>query len=227
MRLFIFSSYPFLFLTTLIALTALIKLLFIPKLKEGKFACPNSTQAMVWFANRWVTDLLLVPFSRVIFLNDCLRFICLRILGAKIHFTTGISSSSLSDFDLISVGKETTIGAWVKAYPHVQPKQGTLMLAPITVGDHCFIGAATGVMGGTYVEDNVFVAVECLLGLYSHLGQGTKVGWHTVIGHRTRIEENVTLGNFCRIGSRVTIKSGLTISDHTIIPDNQVVEASL
>lgn len=147
--------------------------------------------------------------------------------GADISYSTAISSPTVTDFDLVKIGQNTTIGAWTKIYPHLQPGKGKLILAPVTVGSNSFIGADCGLMCGTTIGDHVFVAYNTTLGIYCSIGNNTTVGWFCTIGRRCHIGDNVTIGNHCHIGSNVFIRPGVTLPDHSRIPDNQLIEASL
>jgi|GEM_PF-4876970 len=219
-------TYPtafFLFLLTLILTIGGVKTLLIPELKEGTHLYPDSKPVYIWFCNKGFSEILLIPFSKIIFSNDVLKYLSLRLLGAKIPYSNGISTPYITDFDLLNVGERTTIGAFTKVYPHIQVGKDKLVLGSIQVGEDSLIAGNCSVMYGTKIENRVFVGYNTKILLNTHIDNDTRIDWNCSLGKNCYIGKNVKIGSHCILGSRVTVKDNLQIPELTYIPDNAVI----
>lgn len=224
--LFIYPLALFLFIVTLMLLTGLVKLLFIPKTAEGEYNFPGDRQAKLWFINLSITQYLLVPFGRLIFLNGSLRYICLNLYGMKLPFTTLVSTSiSLRDFDMIKIGSHTIIGGWAYIFGHYQPSRDRLITAKTEIGDYCFIGADSIVNCGTKIGNNVFAGARCIIGRFVAVGDNSKFDYNIFIGDNSLIENDTRIGKNCRIGNRVRITKGIKLPDFSNVPDDTIIDA--
>lgn len=209
----------YLFLVCLIVLAGAIKTLCLPRLKPGTYKFDKDRHVFVWFLSRSLTEYVLTPFNRIIFTNDILRYLCLRLFGVKLAYSSGISSSFLSDFDLLSFGENCMIGGWAVLYGHVEPEPGTLILAPITIGDHTLVGARCIVGCGTRIGDHTVVGFDCTFGVNAKVGNHCQVGFATHMGHHALIEDRARIGKGCHLGNGVKVREGITVPDFALIPD--------
>ncbi len=222
--LFIFPATFFLYVITLILIAGSFKCLFVPALKPGTYKFSTDKHVVTWIINRTITEYVLLPFNRIIFLNDFLRYTCLRLFGVKLDYTTSISTPYISDFGLLSFGKNTIIGGWVVMYCHVEPDSDTLILAPSKVGDYSTIGARTDVGCGAVIGDKTIIGFGCMVGMYCTIGNRCNIGMKVSLGHRTVIEDNAEIGKYSSLGNGVKVKQGIKLPDFSQVPDFAVIE---
>lgn len=224
--LFIYPLALFVFIAALMLTTGLVKFLLIPKPKEGEYDFPKDKQSLYWLLNIMITQYLFVPFSRLIFLNNSLRFICLNLYGVKLSFSTMVSTSvTLKDFDLIKIGSHTVIGGWAYVYGHYQPSKDRLILAVTEIGNNSFIGAESVVNCGAKIHNNVFTGARCIIGYSATIEDNCKIDYNAMIGDHTVIEKNTRIGKNCRIGNNVRVKQGIILHDFSAVPDSTVIDS--
>ncbi|MFA6012662.1 MAG: DapH/DapD/GlmU-related protein [Desulfobacteraceae bacterium] len=219
---YVVFAYPagfYLFIFTLILVAGTIKTLCVPKLKPGTYKFSKDKHVYTWFLNRTITEYVMVPFNRIIFTNDYMRYLCLRLFGVKLHYTSVISSSYISDFGLLSFGKNTLVGGWAVIYGHVESEPGTLILAPTVIGDNNLIGGRTNIGCGTTIGDNTIVGYGVIMGVYCKIGNHCNIGVMTTMGHKALIEDDVKIGKYCSIGTGVKIRKGVKLPDFSMVPD--------
>lgn len=209
----------YLFIFSLVLLVGGIKTLCLPRLKPGTYKFGRDSHIFVWFVSRSLTEFVLTPFNRIIFTNDVLRFLCLKLFGARIAYSSGISSSFLSDFDLLTFGKNCMVGGWAVIYGHVEPEPGTLILGSVSIGDHTMIGARSNIGCGTQVGHHTVIGFGCVLSVNIRIGDHCHVGFSSNIGHHVLIEDQVKIGKGCHIGNGAKVRQGITVHDFSMIPD--------
>lgn len=225
-QLLFYPAMFFLFLFNTILLSGCVRSLFIPELKEGVYDLAKEPKVLVtWYANRFLVEMIMLPFQRIIFANAVLRYVCLKFLGAKIHFSTTISSNRVNDFHLISVGKATTIGAWAVLYSHIQPNERQLIVSRTSVGDNCFIGGEALLGVGSKTGNNVLLGYRGVIGMLSKVDDNCNIGWAANIGTKCTIGKNVTIGKYASLGSKVVVADGIKIPDFALVPDRVVVDS--
>jgi non-ribosomal peptide synthetase-like protein len=76
-----------------------------------------------------------------------------RLLGARIGENVHLATHLRTAFDLVSIGDDSSIGTDAALLAHTV-KEGRLVLAPIAIGNRCFVGNRAIVAGGTQMADN-------------------------------------------------------------------------
>ena len=74
-----------------------------------------------------------------IFVGTPLMSLYLRAMGAKVGPRCSIDTNLCTAFDLVSIGKDTSIGPETHILGY-RVENGWLILAPVTIGDECFVG---------------------------------------------------------------------------------------
>lgn len=215
-------TYPtafYLFIITLILLAGTVKRLCLPPLKPGTYKFNKDKHVFTWFLSRTITEYVLMPFNRVIFTNDLLRYTCLRLFGVKLDYSSGISSSFISDLELLSFGKNCMIGGWAILYGHIEPEPGTVILAPISIGDNTLIGARANITCGSSIGNNTIIGFGVVMGVNCKIGNRCNVGYITHMGHQILIEDDVKVGKYCNLGNGVKIRTGIKLPDYSMVPD--------
>ena len=215
-------AYPagfYLFIFTLIVVTGMVKTFFVPKLKPGTYKFSKDRHAYTWFVNRTITEYVLLPFNRIIFTNDYMRYLCLKLFGVKLHYSSVISSSYISDYGLLSFGKNTLVGGWAVIYGHVESEPGTLILAATSIGDYNIIGGRANIGCGTTIGDHNILGYAVVTGVYCKIGNHCNVGVMTTMGHRVLVEDEVKIGKYCSLGTGVKLRKGVKLPDFSMVPD--------
>jgi acetyltransferase-like isoleucine patch superfamily enzyme len=99
----------------------------------------------------------------------------LRMMGATIGKRSVVNTQHLYDLDILEIGDDTVIGANASILGHVGEK-GTLVRAPIKIGNKCTVGQYTSVFPGVTMEDN------CHVGAMSLVPKGTYLKGNAVYG---------------------------------------------
>ena len=99
----------------------------------------------------------------------------LRALGARIGSNVLINTTTVSDWDLITIGDDTMIGDDAVILAHVGEK-GLLRMAPVRIGQRCTIGRDTCIMPGAVVEDDAVLAAMSVVTKNRVLPAGTVWG---------------------------------------------------
>ncbi len=139
----------------LIFIVGFIRLVFRLRLKEGvysifsleavKWAISNSLQRLV--ANTFLNAILMTPFANFVY----------RMLGAKIGKNVQINSSYCSDYSLLEVGDNTTIGGHSTVIAH-SFERGRIILKKVVIGKNVTIGLNSVILPGTIIGDHAVVA---------------------------------------------------------------------
>lgn len=223
-RLLFYPGMFFVFIFNAIMLAGFVRTCFIPDLKEGVYNLNQDYKILVaWYAHRFLTEMVMLPFQRIILTNALLRYICLRLLGAKIYFSTTISSNHLNDYHLFSIGKNTTVGAWTTLYCHIQPNDHQLIVARSSIGDNCFIGGEAVIGVGSKIGNHVEVGYRAVIGMFSNVADNCTIGWAASIGTHCNIGKGVTLGKYAALGNMTVVADGVKLPDFSIVPDRTVV----
>lgn len=224
--LFVFPTAFFLFIIVLILITGIFKRLFIPKVKEGNFTGKKDVrQGVVFIANRWIVQYVMVPFHSIVYTNDLLCYICLRLYGVRLHYSTHISTDLLSDFSLLKFGKNTMIGGYTTIYGHISPGTRRLILASTEIGDDCFIGSASNIGCGCKIGNKVFIGYDNSVGLYCKIGNNCQIEAFCKVGMGCRIEEDVVVGSHSILANHIVVKKGIRIPKFSDIPDYSVIDS--
>lgn len=81
----------------------------------------------------------------------------LKSMGLRAPADVTITTEHISDFDLISLGKECVVCEGAKLRGAVLEKNGLLTLSLINMGPGCLVGEQAVIMAGSRLEDNVMI----------------------------------------------------------------------
>lgn len=162
-RLFAVASAPFGYVLWGFGLCFLIvayKRLTFYKLREGTF------HIYTYPIIQWAITGYLSLFAHAVFVQFLkgTPFInwWYRGLGAKIGRRVTIQTTFVSDWDLITLGDDTTLGGESAVIAHVF-EMGQIKLMPVTLGKSVTIGRATTVFPGVTIGDRAVVGGHSLV----------------------------------------------------------------
>jgi non-ribosomal peptide synthetase-like protein len=108
-----------------------------------------------------------------------------RLMGAKIGKNCYFGTSNVGTYDLLTIGKDTSLGADSHLLGY-EVKDGYLHLGEINIGDRCFVGVRTGLEPHSYMESDSHLEDLALLPANTTIPQSQR--WH---GSPARFQEVV------------------------------------
>lgn len=143
-----------------------IKWLVIGRFKPGRYPLWGT-----YFLRWWIvrTALRFVPMDYLA--GTPVMRVYLRLLGARIGSGCYVGSKNLLLPDLVSVGAGAHIGYNVDVLSH-EIRDGWLIMEPVTIGDHAYIGANSVVFLGGKVGDGAMLGEQSLLPRHAEIPAG-------------------------------------------------------
>lgn len=92
-------------------------------------------------------------------------------MGAKIGRNVHLDTAYCSIYDLLTIGNDTSIGTDSRLLGYTV-ENGMLILGPVTVGKHCFVGTRAILCENTVMEDDTVLEDLSLLPRGSRIPQG-------------------------------------------------------
>lgn len=192
--------------------------LLLPPTPQGRFTMFADKGAVLWAINNAPATLVLKWFQSTLFLNDPLRYLVLKALDSKVHYTSWLTSNShLSDLRNISIGKNTLIGECSTLCPSTQLRKGRLRVANIHIGNDVLLGYGNLVGPGVVIGNGTQVDAQVSFYGFSTVGQSCRIGSGTALHSKCHVGDQVHIGKNCIIKSRARIKSGIVIPDGSVI----------
>jgi carbonic anhydrase/acetyltransferase-like protein (isoleucine patch superfamily) len=200
-------------LAGLLAWVFAVVVLHLPmsSMKAGRFPMMKSAGFYRWFFSYLLRRYLAFPPVLPFMLQShVLRFVALRLLGARVHFTTQMSGDVLVlDPALFEAGPKSLLGSGVLVAGHLVA-EGRLILSPVRLGARVEVGARSGVSPGVTVGD------DTRIGLMVNIGPEVKIGRGCVLEHHVTLDAHCTVGDGARILACTYVPPG------TDIPANAV-----
>jgi acetyltransferase-like isoleucine patch superfamily enzyme len=213
-------------LVFLFGMTVMVFLLRLPapRLVPGTYRLPKHRIAKSWLVHFALQRILYLPLWRPIFFSVAvLRTAALRALGARapLAMTSG-SDPQLLDPALISIGKDTVIGASVITTCHFI-FAGHLKLAAVTIGEGVQLHEAVKLGPGVSIGPHATIGMESRIGPDCTIGKKVRLGavctllGDVQVGDGAKLEALVTCDRGVRIGERAVIASGTYVRAGTVI----------
>lgn len=137
-----FAAWPMMLLTSIA-----VKWLVIGRFKAGRYPLWGSYYLRWWIASRFQA----LSWSKM-FTGTPLMSIYWRAMGAKVGRNVTLNTQICTAFDMISVGDNTSIGLETQMLGY-RVEDGYLIIAPVTIGNDCFIGMHSAMGLGTSMGD--------------------------------------------------------------------------
>ena len=149
-----------------LVLTGLLVRLFSLGVKPGRHPAA-SLVTLSWLLAGGIATWswrLMLPFVPMTFLSQMYY----RIAGCRMGRDVYVNTLEVNDPYLVTIGDNSVIGGGAVIVPHVY-EAGRLILAPVTIGKNCLIGAEA------YLSPGVTIGDGSVIGLRVHLRKGTRV----------------------------------------------------
>jgi len=200
-------------LAGMVAWVMTVGVLHLPlrRMPAGRHAMMKSAGFYAWFFSYLVRRYLAFPpLLTFVLQSHVLRFVFLRMLGARVHFTTTMSGDVLVlDPALFRAGPGCVVGSGAMVAGHLVAN-GRLILAPVTLGARVEVGARAGISPGVVVEDGT------RLGVGVNLGPSVHVGKNCVLDHHVTVDAHCTIGEGARILACTYVPPGTEIPANAI-----------
>jgi acetyltransferase-like isoleucine patch superfamily enzyme len=184
----------------------------LPACVPGRFRLFDSGSVR-WALKSWAPSVYLAVFQSLCFQSEAFQRLVLRAFGARVGRGALVTSRTiLREPHLLSVGQQALIAEFAHLVCSYQPRPGVLVVAPIRIGEHAFVGA------------HALIAPGADIGARVMLEYGVGIGAHCVIGADTRIGAESTVYNSVRIGRGVVIGKGCRIPTGSVIPDGLIID---
>ncbi|GAA3221183.1 Pls/PosA family non-ribosomal peptide synthetase [Dactylosporangium siamense] len=121
----------------------------------------------------WTLNLLLAIGPMAVISGSPLMALYLRLLGARVGARTTIATSSVSLPTLIDIGADASIGYGVSMRPW-RVEDGWVVVEPITVAPHAFVGANAVLEPGSTVGANAGLGEQSVLEQGETVPPGTR-----------------------------------------------------
>ena len=169
----------------------------VPRPRAGRFRLLGHPVFYFWTLAFLLRRYLEIPpIQTLVFHFNLVRFLVMRLLGARVHFTTSMSSDVLLlDPALFRAGPGCVLGAQSIFAGHLV-LEGRLLLGPIELGRDVEVGGRSMLGPGVTVGDGARIGIAVSLAPGVTIGAGARIGPHALIDAGARIGKNArVLGN--------------------------------
>ena len=197
-------------LTAVLVLIAEVAILvrLLPRLREGRYSVLKDSQFFVWALHSVLRRILFFPgLKTLIFSSSVLRFLALRALGARVAFSSNMSSDvDLLDPALLTVERGSTMGARTLITGHIV-FENVLTLGRVYIGEGAQLGAESTLGPSTSVGKGALLKLMTSLGIGVTVGDGARVGpWST-------LNTGASVGARAVVGANANVPRGVRVAD--------------
>jgi acetyltransferase-like isoleucine patch superfamily enzyme len=131
---------------------------------EGEFDFPNHRAARIWTARLVLHRILYLPvLKNILYASPLLRWLTLRLLGARVPFDMRASSDVVVlDPGLLEIGAGSLLGGgvWISGHYIDEAK---IVLRRTRIGSNVNLFIRSVIFPGAVIEDDVTLGIETLL----------------------------------------------------------------
>lgn len=191
---------------------------FLPRSVEGTFKLFSDWGAVAWALKGWAPSLYLTVFQPVWFQSAGFQRLVLRAFGAMMAPGALMTSRTIvREPHHVRIGAATLVGEYAHLVCSYQPRPKLLVVGSIVLGDRVLVGAYSRLAPGVRVGDDCLLEYAVTIGAHTTIGPGSRIGAGSSIYNSVRIGAGVAIGKGC------LVSSGSEIPDGTKIPDGTVV----
>ena len=143
-----------------------VKWLVVGRYKPGRYPVWSFYYLRWWIANRFQT----LAWADM-FMGTPLMNLYWRAMGAKIGRNVTICTPLCSAYDVVSIGDDTSVGLETQILGY-RVEGGYLIIAPVEIGNDCFIGMHCAIGLGTRMDDGARLDDMSLLADGTVMGTG-------------------------------------------------------
>jgi len=186
----------------------------LPASRPGTFRLPGDAEAVRWALKQWAPSLYLTVFQPVCGQSERFLRLALRAFGATLGPHALLTSRTIvREPHHVHVGARSLVGEYAHLICSYQPRRGVLVVGRITIGDDVLIGGYSHLAPGVRIGSGSRVEHAVRIGAHSIVGPNARIGAGTAVYNNVRIGADVTIGKGC------LVPSGTELADGTRIPD--------
>ena len=206
--------------SALIGMAGLHRLM--PASEPGKFRSLADRGSIHWALKSWAPSVYLTVFQPLFFQSRYFQRIALRAFGARLGPGAWVTSRTIvREPHHVRVGARSLIGEYAHLVCSLQPRPGTLVVGGIDVGDDVLVGAYSHLAPGARIGSRSTLEHGVALGVHTTIGEDTRIGAGTTIYSAARIGTGVIIGKGCIIASGSAVPDGARIPDGTVLGSGQ------
>jgi carbonic anhydrase/acetyltransferase-like protein (isoleucine patch superfamily) len=199
-------------LCALLALIAQVGILtrLCPRLEPGRYPLTRMGRvAISWVLRSLLRRILYPPPLKVfLFSSNVLRFLSLRALGAKVAFTSNISSDvDILDPALFTLGAGATLGARCFITGHFSV-DGMLHLREVSIGPGAQLALRVIVAPGCTIGEKAVLKPGANLSVGVQVGAGAEIGIDALVDTVARIGDGAVVGTRAHVPPRMRVEAG-------------------
>ncbi len=216
-------------LAALLALIAEVGFLsaLCPRLVPGRYplARPGKV-AVAWILRSMLRRVLFLPSLKwIYFSSNLLRFLSLRALGARVAFTTNLSSDvDLLDPQLCTIGPGAIVGARCFITGHLV-KDGVLLLREVNIGAGALLALQVTVAPGCSIGEKAVLKPGASLSVGARIGARADIGISAFIDTFARIGEGAVIDSLAHVPPRGRVAAGARFSRAASVSPSAAIPA--
>lgn len=190
-------------------LACALTLCLLPKPRPGTYRMlrggPFYAWALGFIARRWLD---LPPFGLVYRQSALLRFIVLRLAGARVAFSAQISSDAvLLDPGLLQMGPGALIGSGASVAGHYIVAD-RLVIAPVVLGAGAQVALDAVIAPGVVIGERAVVEARASVGPAVRIGERAVIGAGALVGRGALIGRGARIPMFCCVPPESVLADG-------------------
>jgi UDP-3-O-[3-hydroxymyristoyl] glucosamine N-acyltransferase len=190
----------------------------LPASRSGTFKPGRDGGALRWGFKQWAPSLYLTVFQPVFFQSEWFARVALRAFGATLGPGAVVTSRAVvREPHLVRLGAGSLVGEYAHLIGSYQPRRGVLIVGRIHIGNDVLIGAYSRIAPGARIGSGSLIEHGVAIGPQTTIGERARIGAGSAIYSAARVGADVTIGKHC------VVPSGSVIPDGAIIPDGTIV----
>ncbi len=189
----------------------------LPPAEEGTFRLFADRGSTRWALKGWAPSVYLAVFQPVFLLIPSFQRIALGAFGARLASGAQVTSRTrIREPHLVEIGSGSLVGEFAHLVCSYQPRPRCLVVARIQIDDEVLIGAYSVLCAGCRVGTGTIVEYHVSIGAGTTIGEGSRIGAGTLILNHVRIGRRVRVGKSCVIPTGAEIPDGTRLADGTV-----------
>lgn len=190
----------------------------LPRSDAGKFSLWADRGSVRWALKGWAPSVYLTVFQPLFFQSLRFQQVAMWAFGARLGRGALVTSRTIiREPHRVRVGPGSLIGEYAHLVCSYQPRPGILDVGDIVIGDAVLVGAYTQLGPGVRIGSGCVLEHAVRVGPHSTIGAASRIGAGTAVYNRVRIGDHVTIGKGCLIPSGTVIGDGVCIPDGTML----------
>ena len=200
----------------------------LPRSEAGTFRLPADRDSVRWALKGWAPSLYLTVFQPLYFTSRFFQVLVLRAFGARLGAGAWLTSRTIiREPHHVCVGARSLVGEYAHLISSYQPRPGVLIVADVVIGDDSLVGGYSHLAPGARIGSRCVIEHAVAIGARSSIGDDSRVGAGTAIYSAVRIGRDVMIGKNCMIASGTVIADGARIPDAAVVGPSSRFRAEL